>query len=205
MIDSMADLVKTVTQLSNTSQTELDKINGSAYLIRQQLEVQRHQSIWPWSNWLIKTLELIYSGKCMTCLIDFVRCKLKNYFESFFSRPRFLRLYRKSINVPGPVVCCGFHLRCASYGHTFFGGEVSLPGVCASQVPAPDWGAHGCLSAECCSGTLRHHAKICHSEIGTYRFLCNELVSLVKSFFSFVILYCVALKVQCHQYPKRNL
>lgn len=60
--DSMADLVKTVAQLSDTTQLELDKINGSAYLIRQHLEVQRHQSLWPWKNWLIKALELIYSG-----------------------------------------------------------------------------------------------------------------------------------------------
>jgi hypothetical protein len=60
--DSMTDLVKTVAQLSDTTRIELDKINGTAYLIRQQLEVQRHQSISPWNNWLIKALELIYSG-----------------------------------------------------------------------------------------------------------------------------------------------
>jgi hypothetical protein len=74
------------------------------------------------------------------------------------------------------------------------------------RAPAPDWCAHGYLSAECCSGTLRHHAKICHSEIGGHSFLGNELVSLVKEFL-FVYLSYIAWpsKVQCHRYPKRNV
>jgi len=60
--DSMADLVKTVAQLSDTTHIELDRINGSAYLIQQYLEIQRYQSIWPWKNWLIKAFGFIYSG-----------------------------------------------------------------------------------------------------------------------------------------------
>lgn len=144
----------------------------------------------------------------MTCLMDFVWQVLKKYFESFLSRPRFLELYRKSILVPGAAVCCGFHLGCVSYGYTFFGGEVSLLGACAKPSASAGLGCSGCsrcLSAECCSGTLRHHAKICHSEIGGHRFFCNELVSLVKGLGSFIILYGIALKVQCRRYPERSV
>jgi len=205
--DSMADLVKTVAQLSDTTQIELDKINGSAYLIRQHLEVQRHQSLWPWKNWLIKALELIYSGNAWRVWWILSGRSLKKYFESFLSRPRFLGLYRKRVLVPGAAVCCGFHLGYVSYGYTLFGGEVSLLEACAKPSASAGLGrseCSRCLSAECCFGTLRHHAKICHSEISRHRFFCNELVSLVKIWVRLLSYIGLSLKCSVIDIPNRD-
>jgi len=61
VIHSVADLVKTVAQLNNSTRMELEKINGSAYLIQQRLQMPQ-LSIWSWNKWIIKALEIIYCG-----------------------------------------------------------------------------------------------------------------------------------------------
>jgi len=53
----------------------------------------------------------------------------------------------------------------------------------------PDWGVQCWLCTECCSGTLRHHAKICHSEIGWGPFLLVSLAKISYKFHSYIALH----------------
>ncbi|KAF8952960.1 hypothetical protein BDZ97DRAFT_692670 [Flammula alnicola] len=55
-----SDLVKTLHHLTETANTELDKINGSAHLIGQHLKIQTQPASQHWKSWIMQLLELIY-------------------------------------------------------------------------------------------------------------------------------------------------
>ena len=187
--DSMADLVKTVAQLSDTTHIELDRINGSAYLIQQYLEIQRYQSIWPWKNWLIKAFGFIYSGNYEV----FDRwVSLWNILNLFLVDPGSLGLGEKAILFRVLLSVAGFI--CAVF-------RMAIPFSAVRFLSfKPDWSAQCCLFTECCSGTLRYHTKICHSEIDCGPFFCEEWVSLAKisdKFNSYIALHskCSAVDI----------
>jgi len=57
--DSAIGLVEALTQMTDTAHVELDKINGSAWLIQEQLRFQKDGYL-PWKGWLMNILALIY-------------------------------------------------------------------------------------------------------------------------------------------------
>ncbi|KAF8804735.1 hypothetical protein BYT27DRAFT_7194341 [Phlegmacium glaucopus] len=57
--DSALGLVKALTQMTDTAHNELDKINGSAWLIQEQLRFQKENTL-QWKGWLTNILAFIY-------------------------------------------------------------------------------------------------------------------------------------------------
>lgn len=73
--DSAIGLIEALTQMTDTAHVELDKINGSAWLIQEQLRFQKDGYL-PWKGWLMNILASIYRGvlqwlSCGRRLIDF--------------------------------------------------------------------------------------------------------------------------------------
>ncbi len=59
---SAVDLARSVVELTETTHSELGKINGTAYEI-QQLLLQREPRGWPWSDVICKMLGLVWRGE----------------------------------------------------------------------------------------------------------------------------------------------
>jgi hypothetical protein len=59
---SAVDLARSVVELTETTHSELGKINRTAYEIQQQL-LQREPRGWPWSDVIYKILAIVWRGK----------------------------------------------------------------------------------------------------------------------------------------------
>lgn len=59
--DSAVGLVKALTQMTDTVHAELDKINGSAWLIQEHLRFQKDGNL-QWKGWLMNILTFIYKS-----------------------------------------------------------------------------------------------------------------------------------------------
>lgn len=57
--ESAAGLVEALTQMTDTAHIELDKINGSAWLIQEQLRFQESGNL-RWKGWLMNIVAFIY-------------------------------------------------------------------------------------------------------------------------------------------------
>jgi hypothetical protein len=57
--ETAAGLVEALTQMTDTAYTELDKINGSARLIQEQLRFQESGNL-RWKGWLMYIVAFIY-------------------------------------------------------------------------------------------------------------------------------------------------
>ncbi|KAF4616333.1 hypothetical protein D9613_008634 [Agrocybe pediades] len=55
------ELVEALVQLTDTAHNELEAINGSAYVVKQHLQM-RQISFQPWNTWLIKLLGLVHGA-----------------------------------------------------------------------------------------------------------------------------------------------
>lgn len=62
--ESAIGLVEALTQMTDTARIELDKINGSAWLIQEHLRLQEHGNL-QWKGWLLNVLAYIYRGACL--------------------------------------------------------------------------------------------------------------------------------------------
>lgn len=59
--ESTVGLVEALTQMTDTARIELDKINGSAWLIQEHLRFQEKGSL-QWKGWLMNIFAFIYRG-----------------------------------------------------------------------------------------------------------------------------------------------
>ena len=57
--ETAAGLVEALTQMTDTAHTELDKINGSAWLIQERLRFQESGNL-RWKGWLMDIVAFIY-------------------------------------------------------------------------------------------------------------------------------------------------
>ena len=57
--ETAAGLVEALTQMTDTAHTELDKINGSAWLIQERLRFQESGNP-RWKGWLMDIVAFIY-------------------------------------------------------------------------------------------------------------------------------------------------
>ena len=57
--ESAAGLVETLTEMTDTARIELDKINGSAWLIQERLRFQEDGNL-QWKGWLMNMVAFIY-------------------------------------------------------------------------------------------------------------------------------------------------
>jgi len=60
--DSAIGLVEALTQMTDMAHIELDKINGSASLIQEQLRFQKEDGNLQWNGWLMNIFAFIYRG-----------------------------------------------------------------------------------------------------------------------------------------------
>lgn len=56
------ELVKTIADLADKTRAEFGIINGSAYQIKQHLQIREDGEREQWKVWLIRVLKLIYGG-----------------------------------------------------------------------------------------------------------------------------------------------
>lgn len=63
--ESAAGLVEALTQMTDTARIELDKINGSAWLIQEQLRFQENGNL-HWKGWLMSIVAFIYRSAPLT-------------------------------------------------------------------------------------------------------------------------------------------
>lgn len=57
--ESAAGLVEALTQMADTVRIELDRINGSAWLIQEQLRFQENGNL-QWKGWVMSVVAFIY-------------------------------------------------------------------------------------------------------------------------------------------------
>ena len=57
--ESAAGLVEALTQMTDTVRIELDRINGSAWLIQEQLRFQENGNL-QWKGWVMSVVAFIY-------------------------------------------------------------------------------------------------------------------------------------------------
>ena len=63
--ESAAGLVEALTQMTDTAHIELGRINGSAWLIQEQLRFQENGNL-RWKGWLMNTVAFIYRSAPLT-------------------------------------------------------------------------------------------------------------------------------------------
>ena len=63
--ESAAGLVEALTQMTDTARSELDKINGTAWSIQEQLRFQENGNL-QWKGWLISLVAFIYRSAPLT-------------------------------------------------------------------------------------------------------------------------------------------
>lgn len=78
--NSAIGLAEALTQLTNTAHTELDKINGSAWLIQEQLRFQKEDDNLRWKGWLMNILACIYRGALPLHIFHVARCLINFFF-----------------------------------------------------------------------------------------------------------------------------
>ena len=112
--ESAAGLVEALTQMTDTARIELDRINGSAWLIQEQLRFQENGNL-QWKGWLMSIVAFIYRSAPWHSSMTFDGFMPVSHKVSFsFSRPVLPGRPWPIVLVPAIHICSHRLLECVS-------------------------------------------------------------------------------------------